>query len=207
MEPIVVPMHVRWFSGTTASPKTYGTGTLVKLVKKNGLVTAEIVETGTINVVGSSGAQYIGRFVQPPNVKDAQRGTKDVILFEPAEKSRYVILADPLVLNCEQTLDNSTKKFYADVYISAAVGGVVEFDFGPHVQPGHRLGNLMTASESLAVASAPIFLEVSGSSEEIKSSEEEATAEAEDVFEDASGTLDGTEEADALIDELVTGEE
>jgi hypothetical protein len=160
MEPIVVPMHVRWVSGTTASPKTYGTGTLVMLDKRGEppIVEATAVTAGIIGTKESSGV-FLGRYVQPPNVIDARRGTKDVILFNPEPRASYVILADPLVLGCDQTKDPRSGQFFADVYISAAVGGVVEFDFGPHVHEGHKFSDEMKSTDGLAVASAPIFFD------------------------------------------------
>lgn len=202
MEPIVVPMHVRWFSGNTASPKTYGTGTLVKLNKggEPPIVGAKAVTTGTIGT-GKAGGKFLGRYVQPPNVIDARRGTKDVILFNPDPGAPFVILADPLVLGCDQTKDPRNGQFFADVYISAAVGGVVEFDFGPHVQEDHKFSGEMMSTNGSAVASAPIFFNDMGTGGI-------GEGEAEIYGELPSG---GTDEKDAklvrLTQDIVNGSE
>lgn len=103
---------------------------------------------------------HIGKFVQPPNCVDAYRGVKDVIHFAPENNNvrKLAILADPLTLPGSFDHENGTQGVNT-VFISAAVGGVVELDWGP--QTGRNLTRdtaSLKAISPTAVAGADVYV-------------------------------------------------
>lgn len=160
MEPIVAPLHVHWQLGGNPAAKTFPTGTLVAI--RDGNKAYPLSEEGRdykLDVVGDH-KDCIGNYVQPPNVRDASRGTTDVILLKPEENVRnLVILADPAMVGGSRAEQiPGTKDYQTTTHISAAVGGVVEMYYGPHVSPNLKWGGNMTRENGRAVAGGNVYL-------------------------------------------------
>lgn len=160
MEPIVQPLEVN-FERSSPTPVTYPTGTLVQ-IKGTSATCFAIGNAKLIAGDGTGSAQHIGKYVHPPNCRDRQRAAKDVILFTPDQSKgmKLAILADPLTLGSEYD-SNQGSDYYNRVFISAAVGGVVELDWGPHLNRGLEYDNgTLTAASNDAVAGADVYISV-----------------------------------------------
>jgi len=165
MEPIVVPLQVH-FSRDSAAPVTYPTGTLVGISMErripsnldNTIPICRAIEQMKLTT-DPTDANHIGKFVQPPNCVDAYRGVKDVIHFTPEYTvAKLAILADPLTLPGSFDYEKNGEVMNT-VFISAAVGGVVELDWGP--QTGRNLTRdtaSLTARSPTAVAGADVYI-------------------------------------------------
>lgn len=191
MEPIVAVIRIDEFVlGANSAPKTWPRGTLLKIYPRlnesdepiltamgtpeiagmpvccNEITTGGSSTTYTLTTDDSSSAKPIGRFVHPPNTRDATRGSENVIYFTPPtgvpKQSRYLILAEAITVGGPGDTARKIKvtgavELYScgPKYVSAAIGGVVDLDWDFASYPQTLL---VDKSLDDAYAGSPVYI-------------------------------------------------